>query len=946
MADVFVSYSRRDSDFVRRLVESVAGHGKEAWVDTDGIADSEVFPEAIKRAIEQSDSFLFVITPASVASRYCENEVEYARVLQKRIVPVLRDSVADSELPQEIRDRSWIPFTDGDDFETGVGRLISALDTDLEAAKAHTNWLVKALEWEAEGRDRSFLLRGSELKSAEGWLATSPEGADPAPTQLQREYVLASREAVARRQRRLVGASLAVAAISVGLLIFALISRSQAVSEQVGAQAQALSAESQAQLPNDPEISLILGVRAVREKVTPGSLFALRAALDESPLEKAFPTVSSPGACGFNAGLTAELSPNGRQIAEGTCTGSLRLVSAVGGGVLHSIPVGADVVSLAYSPDGALLAVGTERQILLVNASSGAVVAQRAGLTTGRVVVGSNAPGVAGLAFSPSGRELAATDMDAIELWSVPALRPRRLARDPAVGDSMVFTRRGRDLVVADLYGDTFTVYDARTGRIVRRVGGRGHTDGLVALSPNGSRLAVGYLAAGDGFGGVATYDTRTWKRVLQVTTIPYVQISALAFSPDGGRLAVGAEDGTAGVWSLAAREQVASYAGPTAAVTTMAFTPNGQSVLTASNDGVVRLWRALGVEGSVLPVAGTLTGWGFSRKLLTVVAGDADKTWLYSYRLPGLALVRKSYVGSAKQSAGVIAADGRVGALFTPPRPNTGVPVTAPVRILSVPALHLIRKLAPRAVFNAQLSPDGSRLFLQVQNTSGPPNGVGQPEVVNTKTGVTVHLQAATPCGYAPAIISFSDDDNRVAGGSFCGYADVWSTATGRLLRQVDEGGEASGVDLTPNGSQLVVGSWDSRATIWSVGSGHVLRQLIGDTRGIADAAFAAGGAMVVTESLDDSLRVWKASTGQELRVLDFSNVPQGLIPSLGGRQIAVAKIATSPGADSVVRVLEVCPACQNAKRLLREARPHIPPSRDLTMLERTVVNSPINGS
>ncbi len=945
MADVFVSYSRRDSEFVRRLSDSVAGRGKDVWLDTEGIADSEVFPEAIKRAIEQSDAFLFVITPASVASRYCENEVEYARELQKRIVPVLRDAVADSELPEEIRDRSWIPFTDGDDFETGVGRLISALDTDLEAAKAHTNWLVKALEWEAEGRDRSFLLRGSELKSAEGWLAASPEGADPAPTPLQREYVLASREAVARRQRVLVGASLTVAAISVGLLIFALISRSQAVSEQVGAQSQALSAESQAQLPNDPEISLILGVRAVREKVTPGSLFALRAALDESPLQKAFPTVPSPGACGFNAGLTAVLSPNGRQIAEGTCTGSLRLVSAVDGGVLHSVHVGSDVVSLAYSPDGALLAVGTERQILLVNAGSGAVVAQRAGLT-GRVVVGSNAPGVAGLAFSPSGRELAATNMDAIELWSVPALRPRRLARDPAVGASMVFTRRGRDLVVADLYGDTFTVYDARSGRIVRHVGGRGQTVGLLALSPNGSRLAVGYLAAGDSFGGVAIYDTRTWKRVLEVTTIPYVQISALAFSPDGGRLAVGAEDGTAGVWSLAARDQVASYAGPTAAVTTMAFTPNGQSVLTASNDGVVRLWRALGVEGSFLPVAGTLTGWGFSRKLLTVVAGDAGKTWLYSYRLPGLALVRKSYVGSAKQSAGVIAADGRVGVLFTPTNANTGAPVTAPVRIVSVPARRLIRKLAPTAVFDAQLSPDGSRLFLQVQNPSEPPNGVGQPEVVNTKTGVTVRLQAATPCGYAPAIISFSDDDNRVAGGSFCGYADVWSTATGRLLRQVGEGGEVSGVDLTPNGSRLVVGSWDSRATIWSVGSGHVLRQLIGDTRGIVDAAFAAGGAMVVTDSLDDSARVWNARTGQELRVLDFSTVPQLLIPSLGGREIAIAENSSSPGGDNVVRVLDICPACQNAKELLREARPHIPPARELTRLERTVVNSPINGS
>jgi TIR domain-containing protein len=112
MADAFVSYSRRDQEFVGRLTESIAARGKEVWLDTEGISDGEVFPEAIKRAIEGSDAFLFVITPSAVTSAYCENEVEYARKLHKRIVPVLRDPVPDSALPAEIRDRNWIPFTD------------------------------------------------------------------------------------------------------------------------------------------------------------------------------------------------------------------------------------------------------------------------------------------------------------------------------------------------------------------------------------------------------------------------------------------------------------------------------------------------------------------------------------------------------------------------------------------------------------------------------------------------------------------------------------------------------------------------------------------------------------------------------------------------------------------------------------------------------------------
>src|ERR1700680_3912926 len=117
MADVFVSYSRTDSEFVGRLTASIQGSGKDVWVDTEGIADGEVFPEAIKRAIEQSDAFLFVITPASVQSAYCEHEVEHARDMNKRIVPVLRDPVADAQLPAEIRDRNWIPFTNEEQFD-------------------------------------------------------------------------------------------------------------------------------------------------------------------------------------------------------------------------------------------------------------------------------------------------------------------------------------------------------------------------------------------------------------------------------------------------------------------------------------------------------------------------------------------------------------------------------------------------------------------------------------------------------------------------------------------------------------------------------------------------------------------------------------------------------------------------------------------------------------
>src|SRR6476469_1931158 len=148
MPDVFVSYSRRDGEFVRGLVAALEARGKSVWVDTQGIGAGEVFPDAIRHAIEASDAFVFVISPESVASRYCENEVDYALALSKRVVPVLREMVEDDALPEAIRVRNWVEYTPDMDAEAASERLVSALDTDLAHAHAHTHWLVRALEWE------------------------------------------------------------------------------------------------------------------------------------------------------------------------------------------------------------------------------------------------------------------------------------------------------------------------------------------------------------------------------------------------------------------------------------------------------------------------------------------------------------------------------------------------------------------------------------------------------------------------------------------------------------------------------------------------------------------------------------------------------------------------------------------------------------------------------
>ena len=65
MADVFISYSRRDTDFVRRLHEALNARGRDTWVDWEDIPLTAEWWEEIKTGIEATDSFVFIISPDS-----------------------------------------------------------------------------------------------------------------------------------------------------------------------------------------------------------------------------------------------------------------------------------------------------------------------------------------------------------------------------------------------------------------------------------------------------------------------------------------------------------------------------------------------------------------------------------------------------------------------------------------------------------------------------------------------------------------------------------------------------------------------------------------------------------------------------------------------------------------------------------------------------------------
>ncbi|MFZ4556626.1 MAG: toll/interleukin-1 receptor domain-containing protein, partial [Pseudanabaena sp.] len=65
MTDVFISYSRKDKDFVSTLHAAFERSQKNTWVDWNNIPLTSDWWAEIEKGIESADTFVFVISPDS-----------------------------------------------------------------------------------------------------------------------------------------------------------------------------------------------------------------------------------------------------------------------------------------------------------------------------------------------------------------------------------------------------------------------------------------------------------------------------------------------------------------------------------------------------------------------------------------------------------------------------------------------------------------------------------------------------------------------------------------------------------------------------------------------------------------------------------------------------------------------------------------------------------------
>lgn len=147
---VFISYSHEDADFVDQLAFHLVAENAQVWVDRWELHVGDSLRQRVEAAMEQASAVVFVLSPASVASDWCQRELSagLVRELEEQRVVVLPVLVADCDLPLFLRDKMYADFRA--DFDYGLRQVREALarvtSGDLgriDEADGHVDWATR-----------------------------------------------------------------------------------------------------------------------------------------------------------------------------------------------------------------------------------------------------------------------------------------------------------------------------------------------------------------------------------------------------------------------------------------------------------------------------------------------------------------------------------------------------------------------------------------------------------------------------------------------------------------------------------------------------------------------------------------------------------------------------------------------------------------------------------
>lgn len=128
--EIFISYSRRDQEFVARLASDLNAQVAGVWFDQSAIQPGEKWQDEIREGIRNCKAFILVLSPDAQRSRHVQAEVQQALEPGKRILPVIyRAADWQDQFATLVRDVQTLDLRSGsytDNFHKLVDGLVEA----------------------------------------------------------------------------------------------------------------------------------------------------------------------------------------------------------------------------------------------------------------------------------------------------------------------------------------------------------------------------------------------------------------------------------------------------------------------------------------------------------------------------------------------------------------------------------------------------------------------------------------------------------------------------------------------------------------------------------------------------------------------------------------------------------------------------------------------------